>query len=242
MTASGNETLRIAIVGDYQPENVTHTATDAAIQHTAQRLGIDVRAEWIPTESVGDPAAALADFRALWIAPGSPYRSLDGALAAIEYAWLSGLPVIGTCGGFQHIALEFARDVLGLTDAEHAESSPNPSRLFITPLSCSLVGKAMSIRVAPDSIAGRCYAQSEVTEDYYCNFGLNPNYEEDLEVAGLRITGRDADGEARILELPKHPFFVGTLFVPQTRSTESNPHPLITGFLQASIVTEVIGQ
>jgi len=242
MTASGNEILRVAIVGDYHPENVTHTATSVAIQHTAQHLGVDVQAEWIPTDTIADPAAALADFRALWIAPGSPYRSLDGALAAIEYARLTGLPVIGTCGGFQHIALELARNVLRLADAEHAESSPDASRLFITPLSCSLVGKAMSIRVRPDSIAGRCYAQSEVTENYYCNFGLNPDYEEDLEGAGLRITRRDSEGEARILELPSHPFFVGTLFVPQTRSTESRPHPLIMGFLQATVVTEVIGQ
>ncbi len=166
--------------------------------------------------SCASPAATCA-------APGSPYRSLDGALAAIEYTRLTGLPLIGTCGGFQHIALEFARNVLGLTDAEHAESSPNASRLFITPLSCSLVGKAMSIRVAPDSIAGRCYAQAEVTENYYCNFGLNPNYEEDLESAGLRITGRDSDGEARILELPSHRFLWGRfLFLRRARLNQSH--------------------
>jgi CTP synthase (UTP-ammonia lyase) len=76
-------------------------------------------------------------------------------------------------------------------------------------------------------------------ENYYCNFGLNPDYEKNLEAAGMRITGRDSDGEARILELGDHPFFIGTLFVPQTRSTETMPHPLIYGFLQAASVREL---
>jgi CTP synthase (UTP-ammonia lyase) len=157
MKASPNQPLRIAIIGDYQRNNVTHTATDAAIEHTTARLGLVASAEWVATDVVGDPARTLAAFQALWIAPGSPYRSLEGALDAIRYARLSGVPLIGTCGGFQHIALEYARNVLGLDDADHAESNPGASRLFITPLSCSLVGKAMSIRVLADSIAGRRY-------------------------------------------------------------------------------------
>jgi CTP synthase (UTP-ammonia lyase) len=97
----------------------------------------------------------------------------------------------------------------------------------------------MSIRVLADSIAGRCYGASEVTENYYCNFGLNPDYEKNLEAAGLRIAGRDSDGETRILELADHPFFIGTLFVPQTRSNAAMPHPLIEGFLRAASVVEI---
>ena len=238
MNASEDEVIRVAIVGDYQPENVTHTATGKAIEYTARHLGLTARAEWIPTDTIADPSLTLAPFQALWIAPGSPYRSLDGALAAIKYARLSGIPLIGTCGGFQHIVLEYARNVLGFTDADHAESNPYASRLFITALSCSLVGKSVSVEIAAGSIASRCYQSPEATEDYYCNFGLNRDYEKTLEDGGLKIAGRDSDGEARIVELPNHPFFVGTLFVPQTRSTESNPHPIIVGFIQAASVCE----
>src|SRR5271163_4617152 len=86
MKASPNQPLRIAIIGDYQRNNVTHTATDAAIEHTTARLGLVASAEWVATDVVGDPARTLAAFQALWIAPGSPYRSLEGALDAIRYA------------------------------------------------------------------------------------------------------------------------------------------------------------
>ncbi len=238
MIESVSRPIQIAIIGDFQPDNVTHTATNTAIEHAAAHLGLPANATWVATDTIVDPETALSGFQALWIAPGSPYRWLEGALDAIKYARLSGVPLIGTCGGFQHIALEYARNVLGLANADHAESNPGASRLFITPLSCSLVGKAMSIRVLPDSMAGRCYRASEVTENYYCNFGLNPDYKKELETAGLKITGRDSDGEARIVELPSHPFLVGTLFVPQTRSTEDTPHPLIEGFLQAACIAE----
>jgi CTP synthase (UTP-ammonia lyase) len=238
MNSSGKGPIQVAVVGDYQPENITHRATDTALQNTARHLGFATTSEWIPTDRVADPNTTLTQFQALWIAPGSPYRSLEGALAAIKYARLSGVPLIGTCGGFQHIVVEYARNVLGFADADHAESNPYASRLFVTPLSCSLVGRSMSVRIAPDSIAGRCYGSPDATENYYCNFGLNQDYERDLEDGGLKISGRDSDGEARIIELPNHPFFVGTLFVPQTRSTESDPHPLMVGFLKAAWVAD----
>jgi CTP synthase (UTP-ammonia lyase) len=72
-------------------------------------------------------------------------------------------------------------------------------------------------------------------EQYHCNFGLNPGYQDQLEKYGLEITGRDENGELRIVELPAHPFFLGTLFVPQARSTPGNPHPLIDAFCRAAI-------
>lgn len=180
-----------------------------------------------------DPVRHLGGYNGLWIAPGSPYRSMTGALAAIAYARTSGVPLIGTCGGFQHIIVEYARNVLDFPDADHAESNPYASTLFVTPLCCSLVGKSMSIQLAPESIARRCYDSSEVEEDYYCNFGLNPAYESHIVQGGLRVSGRDSNGEARIVELSEHPFFVGTLFVPQTRSSADRQHPLVAGYLRA---------
>ena len=72
-------------------------------------------------------------------------------------------------------------------------------------------------------------------EKFYCNFGLNPEYQEQLENGGLLVTGKDQNGEARIVELAKHPFFAGTLFVPQARSAAGNPHPLILEFCRAAI-------
>jgi len=82
--------------------------------------------------------------------------------------------------------------------------------------------------------AGSAYGEASVTERYYCRFGLNPTYVDDLVAAGLQVSGTDQDGEVRIVELADHPFFLGTLFVPQARSTIIHPHPLVTAFVEAA--------
>lgn len=228
-------TVHVAVLGDRDRTFAPHRATDAALAHAAAAHALDVCARWVSTEAVGmDAAATLGAFDAVWVAPGSPYRSLDGALRAIRYARELGVPLLGTCGGFQHVVLEYARHVMRFDDAHHAEYEPYASRLFVTPLSCSLVGQAMAVRLDPASHTAAWYRQPAVTEQYYCNFGLNPAYESALHAAGLRIVGRDAAGEARVVELPGHPFFVATLFVPQLGSAPECPHPLVVAFVQAA--------
>jgi CTP synthase (UTP-ammonia lyase) len=95
-------------------------------------------------------------------------------------------------------------------------------------------GQAMPVRIARGSRAYDTYGAEEATEEYYCSHGINRQYESLLQRHGLQISGRDAGGEPRILELDGHAFYVATLFVPQTRSSESAPHPLITEFLSAA--------
>jgi CTP synthase (UTP-ammonia lyase) len=122
---------------------------------------------------------------------------------------------------------------LGFADAEHEESSPQASPLFITRLACSLAGRTMTITLAPDSMIARIYGRTTVQEEYLCNFGVNPEYVDTLRMGALRIVGSDAEGVARAVELPGHPFFLGTLFLPQHGSTPSNPHPVVTAFIKA---------
>jgi CTP synthase (UTP-ammonia lyase) len=224
---------RIGVIGDFESGNRTHEAVAASISHVHGDRAVEV--EWVPTDSAAAREDELTvEFDGLWIAPGSPYRDLEGALAAISSARRDDLPLLGTCGGFQHIVLEFARSVLGFADAQHAEYDPYASHLFVTPLSCSLAGKTMEVRLEPGSRAATAYRTTPIREEYYCNFGLNPDHEPELETAGLAITGRDADGEARVVELPTHPFFVGTLYVPQTSSAPGRPHPLVAAFVAAA--------
>lgn len=94
----------------------------------------------------------------------------------------------------------------------------------------------MSDRVllSPGSIAATVYARDAVEEDFFCNFGLNPEYRARLEAAGLRVTGVDTDGEARVVELREHPFYVATLYCFQTRSAPGHPHPLVAGLIAAA--------
>jgi CTP synthase (UTP-ammonia lyase) len=92
----------------------------------------------------------------------------------------------------------------------------------------------MDVTLIEGSLAQRAYGTSSATERYYCQFGLNPEYRGTLTDHGLVVSGTDQDGEVRIVELPGHPFFVGTLFVPQTSSVPGAPHPLIGAYLEAA--------
>ena len=190
---------------------------------------------WASTELLQADLGPVRAADALWCAPGSPYRSMRGALSALRLGREQGVPTIGTCGGCQHMIIEYARNVLGVEDAQHAEYDPYGSRLFVSELSCSLVGKTIPVNLVPGSRAAVLYATSRVHEQYYCNFGLNPEYRQALHDAGMQVVGVDDDGEARVLELPEHPFYLATLFVPQVRSTPEQPHPLAVALLQAAL-------
>ena len=207
--------LRVGVVGDYDAGNETHRATDAALMHAAADMGTGAMGTWVGTDQVAAGGVGeVAGFDCILVAPGSPYRDAGGALLAIHHARTTDIPLLGTCGGFQHIVLELARNVLGYADAEHAEVHPGAPRLLITPLSCSLVGQAMPVALAPGSVAATAYGRERSTERYYCNFGLNPAYVAELEGAGLRVSGTGPDGEPRIVELPNLRFFMGSSLRP----------------------------
>lgn len=227
--------ISIGIVGDFDPGFPPHPATEAAVRHSAAALDLAVEVRWHATEplATAELDRALGD-DALWCAPGSPYRSLDGALRAIRFARERDLPLLGTCGGFQHVVIEYARSVLGFEDAQHAEYDPYASNLFISELTCSLAGRTMEVELAAGSRAAAHYGRTTVSEEYYCDFGLDPAHQRLLDDGGLRVVGVDADGGARLLELPGHRFFLATLFVPQLRSSAGAPHPLVTAFLRAA--------
>jgi len=114
------------------------------------------------------------------------------------------------------------------------EDDPYASLLFVSALSCSLVGQTMSVRLDPGSRAAELYGADEATERYYCNFGLNPEHQDRLHDGGFRVAGTDQDGEARVLELPGHRFYIATLFVPHTSSSADEPHPLISAYVAES--------
>jgi len=99
----------------------------------------------------------------------------------------------------------------------------------------------MELTFSSGSLVAEIYGAISAIEQYYCNFGVNPNHISLLKSGPLKITGSDSEGEIRVIELPGHPFFMGTLFVPQTRSTAEQPHPLVTAFLKAVNETRCVG-
>lgn len=228
----GSIPMKIAIIGEYDPCFEPHVLTDAALDHSARLLKVTNQREWLSTADIS--ADVLEEFDGAWIGPGSPYRDMARTLQLIQRARLGNIPCLGTCGGFQHMVIEFARNQLGLVDAAHAEYDPYASQLIVSKLACSLAGREMLLSLAPDSLVARTYRQTTAMERYYCNFGVNPVYARQISAGGFRIVGSDSEGEARVMELSTHPFFVGTLYLPQSRSTAESPHPLVTAFLRAA--------
>jgi CTP synthase (UTP-ammonia lyase) len=225
----------VAVIGDFDSANATHVATNEATAHAAAAIGVDVDIRWLPTAELEADLSRVETADALWCAPGSPYRSLVGAVAALRIGREQGIPTLGTCGGCQHMIIEYARNVLGIEDAGHAEYDPYRSHLFITPLSCSLAGRPMPVWLESASTVAASYRGQGTVEQYYCNFGLNPFYRQSLEDGGFHIVGVDDDDDARVFELAAHVFYVATLFCPQARSTFEAPHPLVTEWLRSAL-------
>ena len=124
---------------------------------------------------------------------------------------------------------------MDIHDAEHEETAPQASHLVISKLVCSLVGKTGIVHIVPGTVARRLYGKEEVSEQFRCNYGLNPEYQETIGRGELRVSGLGPDGEARIVELPDHRFYLATLFLPQLSSAPDKPHPIILGYLQAAM-------
>lgn len=228
-------TVCIALIGDHDPEITAHRAIPTALELAADAAGCDVEAVWIGTPALDrDSADQLASCDGLWCVPGSPYRSMHGALLAIRFARERGRPFLGTCGGFQHALIEYTRNVLGLPEADHAESNPAASMPLITPLACSLVEGKGTIRLKPGSRIRAIYGTSEIVEPYNCRFGFNPRYQSLFEGREMCVTGTDVTGEARVVELAGHPFFMATLFQPERSALVGVAHPLVNAYVQAA--------
>ncbi|MCS3795800.1 hypothetical protein [Niastella sp. OAS944] len=227
--------IKLGIMGDFDASNPTHIANNEALDHATKQFAKPFQYEWVATEIIGPEfETIISSYNGFLIAPGSPYKSMTGVLKIIEYARTHQIPTLGTCGGFQHMIIEFARNVLNITDAEHAETNPYASKLVINPLTCSLKGQALEIEIIQkDSLVYSIFNTSTFTENYYCNFGLNPEYQQQIHQAGFNMVASDKHKEARIVELKGHPFFIGTLFVPQVNSSFEKPHPIVTALLNA---------
>jgi CTP synthase (UTP-ammonia lyase) len=243
-----SEAVRIGIIGDFNPQFPSHHATTNSLQHAAHKLNITVESEWIPTPALATAQSekALEKFDGLWASPGSPYESFDGMLKGIEFARRRDWPFVGTCGGFQYALIEFARNVLGIADADSAENNSGSKNIVIYPVACAVTGKLgdapklsgaiPEIRLRPGSYLQSFYGKDKevVTEEFFCNFEVNPEYEWASMEAGFPIVARGPKGEIRAIESPTHQFFIATLFQPQLSSTEQIPHPIVLAFVQAA--------
>ncbi|POT57653.1 hypothetical protein C3432_06765 [Citrobacter amalonaticus] len=226
------DTLRIALVGDYNPEVVAHQAIPLAIDDAAAVLELVADYDWLATTEISS-AEDLVGYDAIWVVPASPYKNPEGALIAIRYARENSVPFLGTCGGFQHAILEYARNVLGWDDAAHAETDAL-GRMVIAPLACDLVEKTDRIELRANTLIAKAYGQAMISEGYHCRYGIAEDFASELESGDLRVTGWDDNGDIRAVELVIHPFFVGTLFQHERGALAGKPVPLVQAMLWAA--------
>jgi len=221
---------RIGIVGDFDARREAHLAIPKALAGAA---GQPVEAVWVATDSVG--IEPLAGFQGLWCAPGIPYRDAAGALRAIHFARTTGTPFLGTSGGFQYALLEYARECLGLSLADHQKTNPAAVMPLIAPLSCAMADVRARVRLMHGSKLRMAYGAAETVEEYHCSFGLNNRYRRLLAGGDLYVAAIDDHDEIHAVELDGHPFFVATLFQPELRSLAegSPPNPLVNAFVAA---------
>lgn len=229
---AAKKTLHIALVGDYNPDVTAHKAIPLAIDDAAAVLEQPVKYTWLATQDIHSPED-LMDFDAIWTVPASPYQNAEGAFIAIRHARESGTPFLGTCGGFQHAMVEYARNVLNWQDAAHAETDAE-GRMVITPLACSLVEKSGVIELRPHTLIAKAYGQDCIEEGYHCNYGVSPAFAAALEEGAMKVTGWDEEGEVRAVELTTHPFFVATLFQHERNALAGRPAPLVQLFLHVA--------
>ncbi|WP_392676618.1 gamma-glutamyl-gamma-aminobutyrate hydrolase family protein [Streptomyces sp. LN785] len=216
---------RLALVGDRSDRVPAHGKLHELIPH----FGVEV--DWLPSATVTE---VIADYDGIWVVPGSPYADQTNVLHAIRTARTRDIPYLGTCGGFQHALIEYTRNVLGIHDAEDVQYDADAQTPLIVPLSCSLVGETAPLHFSPGSRLASVYPDCESTvETYHCKYGLNPAYVDAILASSLHISGWDSEKAPRAIELPDHPFFIGTLFQPELSSSPADVHPLIEAFLAA---------
>lgn len=224
--------VTIGLLGDRNPSFITHQAIDRALELFNDR-GQNVRAAWLGTRDVS--LSELIGVDGLWVLPGTPYENEEIVFEALSIRREENHPTLGTCGGFQHMVLEFARNVVGLQSASHEETAPDADALVISSLPCSLVGEERLVHCVPETRMAQICGNEPFIGYHYCNYGINPHYQAALEVAGLRLSAFAEDAGVEAIELNTHPFYVGTLFQPQMGLLKGfGLHPLIESFLNAA--------
>ncbi|MGD9956157.1 MAG: gamma-glutamyl-gamma-aminobutyrate hydrolase family protein [Candidatus Nanopelagicales bacterium] len=218
----------IALLGDRDPSYVTHRALDVLVD----RLAPDADLRWVPTTAADDPWLASAD--GVWAVPGTPYADESAVHDALRRRRVEGLPTLGTCGGFQHMVLEFARNHVGVQEAAHGETEPDAEQVVVSALACSLVGEVRPVTAVPGTRMAAICGLEPFDGFHFCNYGVNPRYRDLLVEAGLFFSAFAPDAGVEAVELEDHPFYLGTLFQPQMASLDGGPvHPLLHAFVEA---------
>ena len=239
-------TVKIGLVGKYVELKDSYKSIAEALIHAGAHQEVDVQVDWIHSESITSKSATekLGGLDGIIVAPGFGSRGVDGKIETIQYARTAGIPFFGICLGMQCAVIEFARNVIGLTDAhstEIKEYTPDPViDLMAEQKSIQNMGGTMRLGaypcdLKPGSHAFNAYGSATIEERHRHRYEFNNTYLEQFESLGMVATGKNPDsGLVEIVEIPDHPYFVASQFHPEYASTVETPHPLFTAFVKAA--------
>ena len=249
-----HEEITIALVGKYIDLPDAYLSVVEAIRAGGFANWAKANVKWVAADKCATEegaAAALDQVDGIGIPGGFGIRGIDGKIGALRYARENGLPALGLCLGLQSMVIEYARDVLGIEDANSSEFEPDCANPVIATMEEQKdivagngdMGHTMRLGSYPaeleeGSIVAELYGTTHVTERHRHRYEVNVAYKDRLREAGLRISGQSPDGElTEFVELPRevHPFFVATQAHPEFKSRPTKPHPLFAGLVKAAL-------
>jgi len=245
--ANATEEVTIALVGKYIDLPDAYLSVVEALRHGALGNNAKLDLRWVAADDMegmlGTPQ--LADVDGVVVPGGFGVRGIEGKIQAARFARESGIPFLGLCLGLQCAVIEYSRSKLGLADANSAEFDPTTLHPVIDLMDSQQdvedMGGTMRLglyaaRLADGSHSRRLYGEELIYERHRHRYEVNNKYRQDLEEAGMILAGVSPDEQlVEIIELPDHPFFVGSQFHPEFKSRPDDPHPLFRGFIEAAL-------
>ncbi|QYJ68142.1 CTP synthase [Flavobacterium litorale] len=240
-------TVNIGLVGKYVELQDSYKSILEAFIHAGSinetKVNVvSIHSEYVDKDNVSEKLKGL---HGIVVAPGFGERGIEGKIETVRYARENNIPFLGICLGMQMAVIEYSRNVMGLKDANSTEmnASTNNPVINIMEAQKSVTDKGGTMRLGAwkcslqeGSLASKIYASSEIEERHRHRYEFNSAYKEALEQAGLKTSGINPDtGLVEVVELEKHPFFVGVQYHPEYKSTVANPHPLFVHFVQAAV-------
>lgn len=240
--------VNIGLVGKYVELQDAYKSINEAFIHAGAQNECKVKIHYIHSENITATNAAekLQHFDGILVAPGFGERGIAGKIEAIRYVRENNIPFFGICLGMQCAIVEFARNMLGLSDANSTEmdaNTPNPvidkmeAQKQITQMGGTMRLGAFDCKLAKHSVAAQIYGKEIIQERHRHRYEFNNDYLPQIDQAGLKATGINPSSNlVEIVELDNHPWFIGVQFHPELKSTVLNPHPLFVAFVKAAML------
>lgn len=239
--------IDVALVGKYVELQDAYKSILESFVHAGAANECRVKVHTVHSEHLDENNAGeiLGKMDGILVAPGFGERGLEGKIVAVRYAREQNVPFFGICLGMQMCVVEFARDVLGYKDAASAEVNPKSTHPVIDLMedqkSTTIKGGTMRLgaydcQLKKGSLVEKIYGTEMISERHRHRYEFNSEYLEAFENAGLMATGRNPQtGLVEVVEIPKHPFFIGVQFHPEFKSTPEHPQPIFTAFVKAAM-------